>query len=142
MDFCLYIYLFYNRTMNILDTNVKQVIENSELVTIATIGEDGPHLVATWGAFVKSLDINDGKTILIPAGGYIQTEKNLEVNDRVELMVGTKQVQGKNGMGTGYRLSGRGKIVTEGDFMNLTKSKYPWARAAFVITVETAQQLM
>jgi hypothetical protein len=45
-------------------------------------------------------------------------------------------------MGTGYRLSGRGEIVTEGKFMDLTKSKYPWARAALVITVEKAEQLM
>jgi hypothetical protein len=76
--------------MNILDSTVKEVIENSELVTIATSGENGPHLVATWGAFITSLDVNDGKTILIPAGGYNQTEKNLKSNDQVQLMVGSK----------------------------------------------------
>jgi len=45
-------------------------------------------------------------------------------------------------MGTGYRLSGRAEIITEGEFMDLTKSKFPWARAALVITVEKAEQLL
>ena len=91
---------------------------------------------------MKSLDINDGKTIVSPAGGYSQTEKNLKENDRVELLVGSKQVQGKSGMGTGYRLSGRAKIVTDGKLMELTKSKYSWARGALVIEVDKAEQLL
>lgn len=128
--------------MDTINKVVKKVIENSEIVTIASSGEDGPHLVATWGDFVKKLDINDGKTILIPAGGYSQTEKNLEKNDHVELLVGSKKVEGKNGMGTGYRLSGHAKIVSTGKMMDLTKSKFPWARAALVITIEKAEQLL
>ncbi len=52
--------------MNILTSTVKDVIEKTELVAIATYGENGPHLVATWGDFIRSLDINDGKTIIIP----------------------------------------------------------------------------
>ena len=132
----------YNCAMDTLNSNVKKVIENSEIVTIATNGKNGPHLVATWGEFVKSLDIDDGKTIVIPAGGYLQTEKNLKENDRVELLVGSKQVQGKKGMGTGYRLTGRAEIVTEGVLMDLAKSKFPWAKAALVIEVDNATQLL
>jgi len=128
--------------MDTINSDVKKVIENAEIVTIATCGEKGPHLVATWSDFVKSLDINDGKTIVIPAGGYSQTEKNLKENDRVELLVGSKQVQGKSGMGTGYRLSGRAKIVTDGKLMELTKSKYSWARGALVIEVDKVEQLL
>ena len=59
--------------MNILNATIKDVIEKTEVVAIATYGKNGPHLVATWGDFIKSLDINDGKTIIIPAGGYRQS---------------------------------------------------------------------
>ncbi|MCD6356706.1 MAG: pyridoxamine 5'-phosphate oxidase family protein [Anaerolineaceae bacterium] len=134
--------LNYNNGMDILNSSVREVIENAEVVTIATCGANGPHLVATWGDYVRSLGIKDGKTIVIPAGGYLQTEKNLEANDRVELLVASKKVQGKSGPGTGYRLSGRAKMVKDGELMDLTKSKFSWARGAFVIEVENAEQLL
>lgn len=128
--------------MDIINSIVKNVIENTEIVTIATNGEQGPHLVATWGDFVNSLYISDGKTILIPAGGYSLTEKNLKEDDRVELLMGSKKVQGKNGLGTGYRLSGHARIVIEGKYFDLVKSNFPWARAALIIEVEKAEQLL
>ncbi len=128
--------------MNILNAKIKDVIEKTEVVAIATYGENGPQLVATWGDFIKSLDINDGKTIIIPVGGYLQTENNLNDDNRIELLVGSKQVQGKNGPGTGYWLVGRAKITTSGKFLELTKVKFPWARGALVIEVEKADQLL
>ena len=128
--------------MNILNATIKDVIEKTEVVAIATYGENGPHLVATWGDFIRSLDINDGKTIIIPVGGYHQTEKNLKDDNRIELLVGSKQVQGKNGPGTGFRLVGRGEIIVSGEFAELTKSKFPWSRGALVIEVEKADQLL
>lgn len=128
--------------MDTLNDSVKKVIENSEIITIATNGKKGLHLVATWSEYVKSLDVNDGKTIVIPAGGYIQTEKNLKENDRVELLVGSKKVQGKRGMGTGYRLNGHAEMITKGALMDVVKSKFPWARAALVIKVDDAKQLL
>ena len=134
--------LAYNTDMDTLTGNVKQVLEKAEVVTIATSGEKGPHLVATWGDFVRTLDIDDGKTIVIPTGGYEQTEKNLERVSQVEVMIGSKEVMGKNNMGTGFRLKGRAKILTEGKLMELVKSKYSWARAALVIVVEKVEQLL
>ena len=132
----------YNVYMNILTSTVKDVIEKSELVAIATNGENGPHLVATWCEFIRSLDIKDGKTIIIPVGGYHQTERNLKDDNRIELLVGSKQVQGKNGPGTGYRLVGRGKIIASGKLAEFTRSKFPWARGALVIEVEKVEQLL
>ena len=135
--------MIYNQCMKTLTTEIKDVISKSEMVLIATRGKDGPHLVATWGEFVASLDVDDGKTLLVPAGGYKQTEKNLAEDDMVVVMVGSKQAPGKSGnMGTGYRLNGRGKIVSEGAFFEQVKAKYAWARAALVIEVDEADQLM
>jgi hypothetical protein len=128
--------------MNIFDKNVNDVLNKAEVVTIATFGKNGPHLVATWGDFIRALDIDDGKTIIIPVGGYHQTESNLNADDRVEQLIGSKQVQGKNGPGTGYRLFGHAKIIESGEFFESTKSKFPWARAALVIQVEEVDQLL
>ncbi len=132
----------YNFDMNILTSTIKDVIEKTEVVAIATYGENGPHLVASWGDFIRSLDINDGKTIIIPVGGYHQTESNLKDDNRIELLIGSKQVQGKNGPGTGYRLVGRAEIIASGKLAELAKSKFPWARGALVIEVEKVDQLL
>ena len=129
--------------MKIITNEIKDVIAKSEIVLIATRGKDGPHLVATWGEFVASLDMDDGKTLLVPAGGYKKTEKNLKEDDMVVLMVGSKKAPGKRGgMGTGYRLNGHGRVVYEGALFEQVKAKYEWARAALVIEVDEAEQLL
>ena len=128
--------------MNTLKGPIKDVLEKTEVVAIATYGENGPHLVATWGDFIRSLEIKDGKTIIIPVGGYHQTERNLKDDNRIQLLVGSKQVEGKNSPGTGYRLFGRAEIITSGKYAELAKSKFPWARGALVIEIEKADQLL
>lgn len=111
-------------------------------MTIATYGENDPHLVATWGDLIRSLDINDGKTIIIPVGGYHQTERNLKEDNQIDLLVGSKQVQGKNSPGTGYRLVGRAEIIASGKHAELTRLIFSWARGAQVIKVEKVDQLL
>ena len=128
--------------MKTLTKEIKDVIAKSELVTIVTAGADGPHVVATWGAFVAELEAGDGETLLIPAGGYKQTEHNLAVDGRVTLMAGSKQAPGKNGMGTGYRLSGTARMEAEGALFEKVKAKFPWARGALVVRVKKAEQLL
>jgi len=115
----------------------KEVIDKTEWVAIATCGDSGPHIVATWGGYVKALGINDSGIIVIPAGYYNITEENLKQNNRVELLIATRQVNGTNGHpGQGCSISGRGEIQTSGKFADMAKSKFSWARGALVITVE------
>jgi hypothetical protein len=115
----------------------KEVIEKTEWVAIATCGDSGPHIVGTWGGYVKALGINDSGIIVIPAGYYHITEENLKKNNRVELLIASRQVNGTNGHpGQGCSISGRGEIQTSGKFADLAKSKFSWARGALVITVE------
>jgi hypothetical protein len=62
----------------------KRVLEETEWVAIATVGDGNAHLVATWGAYISSLGIKENE-ISVPAGWYVETEKNLEQNDRIEI---------------------------------------------------------
>jgi len=99
-------------------------------------------MVATWGEFVAGLGVQDGHILLVPAGGYHQTEINLKANDSIALLVGSKNAPGKSGSGTGYRLMGKGMLMENGKYFDLVKEKYSWARAALVVEVETAEQLL
>jgi len=119
-----------------IEGKVKEVLENTEVVVIGTCGEDGPHLVATWGDYVRAMGPQDDDIILAPAGGYSRTEENLSNNSRVEVLIASKQV------GTGFRLSGRGEVQTSGRLADLVKSEFSWARGALVIRVDNVECLL
>jgi predicted pyridoxine 5'-phosphate oxidase superfamily flavin-nucleotide-binding protein len=120
----------------------KEVIEKTEVVCIGTCGKDGPHLVATWGDYIRTIGIQDPGTIVIPAGGYLKTEENLSTNARVEVIIASKEVEGTHSMGKGFLFSGRGEIQESGELADLAKSKYSWARGALVIYVEEIKGLL
>jgi len=119
-----------------IEGKCKEVLDKTEWVAIATCGDNGPHIVATWGGYVRALKTEDSGIIVIPAGFYNITEANLKKNNLVELLIASKQVQGTNGLGQGCSISGKGEIQTTGKFADLAKSKFSWARGALVITVE------
>ncbi len=120
----------------------KEVMDKTEWVAITTIGDDGPHLVATWGDYVRTLDIKDDEIIIIPAGYYNKTEENLGKNNYVELLIASKDVQGSQGPGQGCLISGTGEIQTSGEMAEMAKAKFPWARGAMVIKVDKVQSLL
>ena len=127
--------------MNTLPDILKSLLEKAEIMAVATCSEEGPHMVATWADYVLAL-YDGGTTLAAPAGGYRQTEKNLARNARVQVLIGSTGVEGKHGMGTGYRLSGTASIQTSGKLAEHARQKYPWARGALVIEVQNAEQLL
>ncbi len=119
-----------------IEGKCKEVMERTEWVAIATCGDDGPHVVATWGDYVRAIGVKDDMTIIIPVGGYNKTAENLKKNNRVELLIASKQVQGGHGPGQGCSLTGKGEIQISGEFAEAAKKKFTWARGALVIRVE------
>ncbi len=124
--------------MSNLDAACQEVIEKTEWVAIATVGQDGPHLVATWGDYVRQMGF-DGVTLRVPVGGMHTTQANLQRDPRVRLLFGTRLVQGAHGPGKGCVIAGRAEIQTDGQEYAAVKAKFPWARAAMVVHVEKAE---
>ena len=112
-----------------------QCAETTEFVTIVTSGDDGPHVVGNWGDYMRVLGIKEN-VIVFPAGRYQQTEKNLRRNNRIQLLVASKKVQGTRSPGQGCLIIGTGEILSSGDIVDAVKAKFPWARGAMVIHVE------
>lgn len=123
--------------MSKIDSACRQVIDKSEWVAIATTGPDGPHLAATWGDYIRNLGITDD-LILIPAGHFHKTEANLRHNNRIELLFASRQVQGGYGPGRGCCIAGTAEILLSGPLVDAVKAKYPWARGALAVKVESA----
>lgn len=119
-----------------IEKKCKEVLDKTEWIAIATVGTDGPHLAATWGDYIRALGIMNDDILLVPVGGYRKTEDNLKTNNRIELLCGTRQVQGNHGAGKGCRMRGTGQIQMKGERFEAVKKMFPWARAVLVITVE------
>lgn len=121
--------------METIEGVCKEVLEMAEWIAIVTRGEDGPHLVGTWGEYVRSLGVADADTVVIPAGRYHKTEENLNMNGDIQLLLASRQVKGNYGPGQGCILSGSGDIQTEGDYAQMAKEQFAWARGALVVRI-------
>jgi hypothetical protein len=112
-----------------------ELLAATEFVAMVTSGEDGPHLVGTWGEYVRRLNPNAG-TIVVPVGGYRQTEKNLARDNRIKLLIASRQVQGSSGPGQACEITGTAELVTEGPIVDEVKRNFRWARGALVVTIK------
>lgn len=121
--------------MDTTGTTLLQVLDHTEFIAIVTQGDDGPHVVGTWGEYVRKLNPT-AETLAVPAGGYRELEKNLASDDRVTLLIASRAVAGSNGPGQGCAIQGRAELVTEGSVAENVKSHFPWARGALVISVQ------
>ena len=121
--------------MATIEGNCREVCEATEFVAIVTMGDEGTHVVGNWGDYLRQLGVGTD-TILLPAGHYHQTERNLRKNERVQLLVASKAVRGTRGPGQGYLISGRGEIVATGVAADTVRAKFPWARGALLIHVD------
>jgi flavin mononucleotide-binding protein len=81
--------------------------------------------------------------LLIPAAGMNSTETDLDVNNRIILTVGAREVEGFNGyQGTGFRITGTAKLIDEGEDYEMMKKQFSFLRKVLEIKVEEAKQLL
>ena len=116
-----------------------EVLKHDGVVAIATLGQDGPHMVNTWNSYIKITD--DGR-MLIPAGYMQRTEANIAFNSNVLITLGSSKVAGRLGPGTGFLIKGRAAFVTSGPDFDAMKGKFAWARAAVAIAIDSITQTL
>lgn len=124
--------------MDVIDTVTRDLLDKTEFLSIVTQGPDGPHMAGNWGDYLRRLGV-EGNRIVLPAGHYHQTEKNLRSNNRIQVLVASRAVNGSHGPGQGCVLSGTGSVQTEGEAAQHAKAKFPWARGALVIDVQSVK---
>jgi hypothetical protein len=109
------------------------------VVAIATLGQDGPHMVNTWNSYIQITD--DGR-MLIPAGYMHHTEANIAFNSNVLITLGSSKVAGNIGPGTGFLIKGTAAFITSGPDFDVLKAKFAWARAALAVTITSVAQTL
>jgi len=117
-----------------------QVLKHEGVVAIVTQEAGGfPHLVNTWNTYVQVTP--DGQ-LVIPVGGMHTTEKNLSLRNDVLLTAGSREVEGMQGPGTGFLISGTAEFSYAGAEFDLIKGRFGWARAALKVTVKEITQTL
>ena len=76
-----------------------EVLKQDGVVAIATLGQDGLHMVNTWNSYVR---ITDDERILIPVGYMNRTESNIAFDNNILITLGSSKVAGNIGPGTGW----------------------------------------
>ncbi|BCR05667.1 FMN-binding protein [Desulfuromonas versatilis] len=108
-----------------------EILKQDGVVAIATLGQDGPHMVNTWNSYIR---ISAEGNLLIPAGYMHRTEANIAHNPEVLLTLASSKVQGLHGPGAGFLIKGKAAFETSGPDFELMKAKFSWLRAALVVT--------
>lgn len=117
-----------------------KVIENEGVVSIVSWGKEEPHIANTWNSY---LEVTEDERILIPAYGLRKTQKNVEVNNKVKLTLGNRNVLGyKDYQGTGFYIEGTAKYITSGEEYDYMKAKYSFLSRVLEVTVTSIKQTL
>jgi predicted pyridoxine 5'-phosphate oxidase superfamily flavin-nucleotide-binding protein len=116
---------------------LQEILKQDGVVAIATLGQEGPHLVNTWNNYLRITD--DGR-LLIPAGYMHHTEANIAFNPNVLLTLGSSKIKGLHGPGAGFLIKGTAAFITSGPDFDLMKSRFGWLRATMAVTIDSATQ--
>jgi len=116
------------------------VLKNEGVVSIVSWGTDEPHLVNTWNSY---LVVTSDERILIPAYAMRKTEKNVNINNKVKIALGSKEVLGyKDYPGTGFIVEGTAKYLGTGSEFDMMKEKFSFLTRVLEITVISAKQML
>lgn len=108
-------------------------------ISIITNGTDGPHLVNTWNSYIT---VTSEDKLLIPASGFVKTQRNLSLNNDATLSIASREIEGYRGKGTGFIVKGTTRFITSGEEFDHMKEKFSWIRAVLEVTVVSAKQML
>ncbi len=119
------------------DERFMTVVSKEGVVSIVSCSDDEAHVVNTWNSYLAFPGEN---RILIPVYGMRKTQTKVEKNQNVLLTLGTKEVEGKMGPGTGYLIRGTAKFMKSGPEFDTMKQKFSWANRVLEVTVLSVTQ--
>lgn len=115
----------------------REVASKEGVVSIVSCDGGEAHVANTWNSY---LALPDDRRLLIPAWKMRKTERNTLANPKVLLTLGSKEVQGRMGPGTGFLLEGTARFVASGEEYDAMKAKFPFLTRVLEVTVTSLKQ--
>ena len=119
------------------DETFLTTLSKEGVAPIVTWNEGEPHLAATWNSYIHKTEDNK---LLIPVMGMKTTQDNLAANNRVKMVIGSKEVAGKYGPGAGFLLEGTARIIREGKELAMMRERFNWANCLIEVTLTQVTQ--
>ncbi len=120
-----------------LPEKLLEIMKQDGVAAIATLGNEGPHMVNTWNSYIK---VSEDGRLFIPAGYMLKTEANIAHNPNVLITMGSSKVKGLHGAGAGFLIKGKATFITSGPDYDFLKATYSWLRANIAVTIDSAVQ--
>ena len=114
------------------DENFLATLSKEGVAPIVTWSAGEPHLAATWNSYIHKTEDNK---LLIPVMGMKTTQENIAANNRVKMVIGSKEVMGKYGPGAGFLLEGQARLIREGKELDMMRERFSWANCLIEVTV-------
>jgi len=138
-----WIYDIHNKIMKrrkiMFTDRFREVISKEGLVAIVSCSDGEAHVVNTWNSYLVT---PDDKRLFIPAWKMRKTEKKTLKNNKVLLTVGTKEVNGRMGPGTGYLLEGTARFISSGPEFDMMKNKFSFLTRVLEVTCTSMVQTL
>lgn len=113
------------------------VLNHEGVVTIVSNSKEGFHVVNTWNSYLRT----DGDhQLLAPAAGMHSIENDLIEDDQVLLTIGSKEVEGLIGEGTGFHVKAIAKFIDAGPEYDRMKKEFPFLTRVLLLDVKDIQQ--
>ena len=116
---------------------LREVMGCEGVVSIVSCADGEAHVVNTWNSYLRT---PDEQTLLIPAWKMRKTEKNVLKNSKVLLTIGSKEVEGRMGPGTGFLLEGTARFIDSGPEYDMMKGEYVFTTRVLEVTVNSIKQ--
>ena len=117
--------------------NFLETVHKEGVAPIVTWSGTEPHLAATWNSYIHKTEDN---RLLIPVMGMKTTQDNIAANNRVKMVIGSKEVMGKYGPGAGFLLEGTARVIREGKELAMMQERFNWANCIMEVTVSQVTQ--
>ena len=116
-----------------------EVLGKEGVVAIVSCADNEAHVVNTWNTYL--VQNSDGR-LLIPAWAMRKTEKKILKNNRVLLTIGSKEVEGRNGLGCGFLIEGTARYISSGPEWDEMKARFSFLTRVLEVTVTSIKQTL
>ena len=117
-----------------------ECLKHDGIVSVASVTpEDEAHIANTWN---KYLIVTEDERILIPCYGFRKTERNAAEHPRLALTLGSHEVEGHRGMGTGFLLTGTAEFRKDGALFEQMHAKCAFANRVLIFTPDSCRQTL
>lgn len=115
------------------------VLSHEGVAPIVSWADNDAHVAATWNSYIT---VTPDERLLIPAAGMRNTESNTNINNKIKMVLGTKEITGQYGPGVGFALEGTTRFFNEGPEFDMMKTKFPFLSRVLEVTVTRLTQTL